>query len=163
MQKSLIQKEHAYQHRKIAAVKREGKTSCLQIINDTVFDDYFYRKRPLLTDTQHNAANIYHEYYYQGAHKLNTKRVGTSFIMPSLASGRRFDSIADYQTDCYLKYRDAGRRLEAEGRRLLEDMCDGYQASDLERKYKLPKSYVLRRLISVLDTLAVHFGLQTAP
>ena len=147
-------------NRKIVQKTNGNKELKIYMEAENLFDTYF--NKAIIDQDQWEASQMYYEAWFHGVYSPMGVKISKMEIPYPKHTGKPNDPTSFYldMKEQYYKYIiQTGKR----GRIVLDAICYGTLATDLEKEYGWVKRYANERLREALDDLCYYIGLKKEP
>ena len=147
-------------NRKIVQKTNGNKELKIYMEAENLFDSYFNKK--IIDQDQWEASQMYYEAWFHGVYSPMGIRT-SKFQAPTPKHTGKFSEPHDFYLDMKEQYYKYIIQTGKRGRIVLDSICYGTLATDLEKEHGWIKRYANERLREALDDLCYYIGLKKEP
>lgn len=147
-------------NRKIRKKTNGNKELKIYMVAENLFDTYFNKR--IIDQDQWEAAQMYYECWYHGVY--NPLGVSVSRMTPPKPKNTGCKTEPnDFFIESKEKYYEYCLHVGRVGRKILDAVCFGTLANEVEKENGWVRCYANERMCEALDDLCYHIGLKKQP
>ncbi len=126
-----------------------------KMVVENDFDRLF--NKGVINEIQLRAGDDYYFNWYNGVVAIHGC-ITMNYEVAGGGGGGGGMTLSEFQLNCREAYKNLGSLLEPEARALLDKICEGNRAPEIEKQNEWPRYYAYARMKSALNVIATHKG-----